>query len=607
MKLRSVLNFNFLGIVFLVTAFLTSIVQVVRVSLTSGEGPLAGGRKVIRIAHWQLEPGYREAMDEMIEKYNNLPHVKAAQVEVRQVPVTEKAYAQWLNVQLMSGTAPDICERGMARMASGSDYTARFFEPLGELVAQPNPYNAALYLPDHLPADLKKFLSERPWSETFIDGMQGGWVEDLQNYYAVPTSSWGAIRLFCNQEMIQRAKGVTNAALNAQPQPQWLAQFIADGYVTDTPELRAWTADARMPDTMGRLLLVCQAVRQLALQTGNDKLVPIAGSRYSQGMFMSRYLVPFTSAYARKLDLNLDSNVDDVETLAGYASGEWSFQDARMRAYFDCLGAICREFPPGFLALERDQANNRFVLGNAAMIASGGWDASSIFRGAAARSNPTERFTVVVIDFPLPGPGEKWHQFISDRGNEAQATAGAPYQVDQRSPHKQWAIDFLQYFSSFAPNERFNQVAGWIPAVVGASPEPQMQPFSPNPEGLMGGDRINFVLGGNISTIFQGQLWLYMSGDGDYDSFVRQVAQAIADPRYGADRCWFDRWQRASDYHRNRERTLGVEAARQLLLNEPDAADKYRRSLLLSVSENGGNTLRATWHELYPDRPFPEF
>src|SRR5690242_821021 len=59
--------------------------------------------EVIRIAHWQLEAGYRGSMDQAIKRYEALnPGVK-----ILQLAITEKVYGQWLNTHLLAGTAPD--------------------------------------------------------------------------------------------------------------------------------------------------------------------------------------------------------------------------------------------------------------------------------------------------------------------------------------------------------------------------------------------------------------------------------------------------------------------------------------------------------------------
>ena len=58
--------------------------------------------EVIRLAHWQLEPGVREAIDEIAADYMKLhPDVK-----VEQLPIPGKVWKQWLRTQLVGGALP---------------------------------------------------------------------------------------------------------------------------------------------------------------------------------------------------------------------------------------------------------------------------------------------------------------------------------------------------------------------------------------------------------------------------------------------------------------------------------------------------------------------
>lgn len=604
------LPLNYLGIVLLLIVFGLSLAQVLSNSFNAGEfNKFSGedGVKIIRVAHWQLEPGYRQAMDKMIEAYNALPHVKEANVRVVQVPVTEKVYGQWLNVHLMSGTAPDICEKGFAKMASG-DYIARYFEPLGEYVSEPNPYNAPKYLPKNMPAELVEILSTKPWRETFNDGMRGGWDDKLQNHYGVPSSFFGAVRLYYNVTLINEAKQLIREELKKDQFDSWMAKRIDGGFLKVDDDLIKWASTNEPPDTLGRLLLSCSAIRHIARLKNQNKLVPIAGSSYSQNMFADAYKIPFTSPYSDDLDLDVNSTVTPLETYVGWERGIWGFDQDRIRAYYSCIEEVCKEFPPGFLALGRDQAINRFVLGQAAMVASGAWDANGIIKGATGHSRKDENFDVGIMPFPLPAKGEKWGEFVTYPGNEAQATAGAPYSISQRSPNVQWAVDFLRYMSSFSVNQQFNRDAGWIPVIMGSSPTDLMKPFSPNPYGLSKSAGMNFFPGStNIRTIYEGQLWLYMSGDTDYDTFAERMVEGLENQQNGIRRLWYSEWENLRNNHRNNERMIATQKIREMFQDDKSASDKYVRGVFKVVSANNGNDTRANWARIHPDKEFPEY
>ena len=604
------LPLNFLGVGLLLVVFGLSLAQVLSNSFNAGEFNKfsgADGKKIIRIAHWQLEPGYRVAMDKMIASYNALPKVKEANVTVVQMPVTEKVYGQWLNVHLMSGTAPDICEKGFAKMASG-DYIARYFEPMGDFVAQPNPYNAPEYLPENINPELAKILAEKPWRETFNDGMRGGWDDKLQNHYAVPTSFFGAIRLYYNITLITEAKQLIRKELTKPKYDSWMSDRVDGGFVQVNDGLKAWAQTDSPPDTLGRLLLCSSALRHIAKLKNQHKLVPIAGSSYSQNMFADAYKIPFTSTYSEDLDLDVNSTVTAVETYAGWERGIWGFDQERIKAYYQCIEEVCKEFPPGFLALGRDQAINRFVLGQAAMVASGAWDANGIIKGAQGHSDKSENFEVGIIPFLLPAKDEKWGEFITYPGNEAQATAGAPYSIFQRSQNVDWAVDFLRYMSSFKVNQQFNRDAGWIPVIMGTSPTDLMKPFSPNPYGLSKSAGMNFFPGStNIRTIYEGQLWLYMSGDTDYETFSQRVVAGLENENNGTKRLWYAEWEKSRNNHRNNERMLATQKIREMFQGDQSAKDKFVRGVYKVVSANNGNGLRSQWSQIHTEEPFPKY
>ena|GEM_PF-1006388 len=633
MKAKKLLNMNMVGLVFLAAAFAIS---VYRVMTLTKQTTSTDNQKIVTILHWQLEAGYRDSLDRVIAEYNNLPRVKEAGVIVRQMGVTERVYAQFLNIHLLSGTAPDLSEKGMASM-TGGDYTGRFYEPLSNYATAPNPYNNEQTLPKDMDPELRKVLETGPWRDTFVDGMRGGWDDKLQDYYSIPTSLFGSYRLYYNIPMLRQARQMIRDAMASDPHPAWFADVIlrknADGkdagFVSLDDGFRQWAAGDDVPDTLGRLMVVCRAIRQMSVDTGNSKLVPIAGSSYSAGIFTGQFVVPFTYGMSRQLDFNGDSSVTAMEAYAGYQRGVWNFKDPRIVGYFDCVRVICEQFPVGFLGLDREQAMRRFADKNASMIATGAWDAGGIFQQAegtpvteTTRVYPGDtvteingekrlnfKFKVGIMPFPMPAAGERWGEVTSHvRISEAGTNAGANYGLYQRSLNKEWAIDFLQYLTSYSVNQKFNRGADWIPCIVGTTPAGQMRPFTPDPRGVLGGARLEFAAGGaNFWTVFQGQLWNYELGEIKYDQLVGQVTDAMANDRTGLARYWYDTWDTDRTATRNQDRMLAVYAMRMLTQPSADATAKYKRGLLASVIANNGTSVKQMWHAQFPDKPFPRF
>lgn len=633
---RRLLSMNAIGLVLIVGSFIVSLGMVVSRDTDDslfGAGDDAG-KKIVRIMHWQLEPGYREAMQRVIDEYNALPHVIEANVEVRQLDVTERVYAQVLNVHAVSGTAPDLCEQGMSSLVNGAG-VAQFFDSLGDLASRPNPYNSPDMLPKRMQGEAAEAYAALPWSETFIDGMQGGYIEELQDIYAASISYGGGLRLFYNETLFAQAMELLQQASSSPVRPNWFdALFLHEengavqGFVQDTPELRAWIVSGEAPDTLGHMLMLCGAIRRLAVETGDERLVPIAGGDLTARFFTDQYLVPFTSTYADALNLDRDRAVTVTETWLGWRDHRWSFEDPAIVGYFDCLRELCRQFPVGFIGLDREQARRRFVTGRAGMIATGFWDAKSIYDATEGTpitpDNPlrpgedatefeghqvrNHRFGVSTMPFPTPGPHERWSNLTTYSANNATTNGSSGYMIYHRSPNKRWAADFLLFLTSLRVNESFNRDAHWLPIIAGARVLPAMARFAPDPYGLSPTEHIKFEgpMARQISPRYVGQLKNFMAGDVSYETFTASIESVARDPRTGVEQVAFNTWLSEQDRLRKVESLIGLQTARGLLQGREDAAVKTRRAVLQSAKLHNGEMPRFFWWRLFPDEPFPE-
>ena len=537
--LRRWLNAGTVGAVFLTVAVAVSLQHVLTVQKELFDPSMT----IVRLAHWQLEMGYRDALQEVIDEYNRL-HEKD-KVKVIQLPVTEKVYEQWLNTHLVSGTAPDLSEMRMARMSLQGPYVAKFYQSMSDYIDMPNPYNAG--------TDLEGVA----WRDTFIDGMRGGFNLELQDYDNAPTVCWTQ-RIFYNKKMLREATG------------------------SEEP-----------PKTFGELMALCKAVRELGLRQGRQ-LIPIAGSKYSREIFFNVYSVPFTSRFESKLDMDMDTVITPLETYAAFQRGDVTFEDPAVKGYFECVKTLCDQFGRGFMGMDRDQAAFQFVQGQAAMISSGSWDANSLFKQA--------RFDVGVMDFPLPARGERWGELISGRGNEAAAAGGGWYGIYKFSRNKKWALDFLMFLTSRKYNQQFNRAANWLPVIIGATPTREMAPFMPDPVGYSGGFLFRDP---DIETKFTGQLWLFLQGETSYQEFSKRLVAEFGKPE-GVDRVWATTYELFKDRSRNLERILAADSAQALAEGgERAPSDRYKRAFLTQVLLNNAEGYRYRY-ELQNHKPIPE-
>ncbi len=628
---KIVLHPNWVGLALVLVAFAWSCLQVFRHLRESSRNPEDGGKRIVRILHWQLEPGYREAMDKVIQRYNRLPHVQAAKVEVRQMYVADRVYNQFLNVHLISGTAPDLSVRRSNKVVR-TGTLGKFYESLADRIADPNPYNHRRYTeaPEYqawrssigappLDSEFLAELEQMPWRSTFIDNMKNGYDDGLKDYFGVPVSTFGMTRLYYNRNLLQQIKAYLAAQFSSMPRPAWLQHCLeyqtggaGEGYLPESPELHAWLSSEAPPQTLGQFLLYCEAVRAFARASGNDKLVAISGSERIASVFRDFYLGPFTISYAHLLDWDWDYAMNEHEVWTAWMKKRWSYQDKPLRDYFACVKAIASHFPPGFLGLDRDQALRRFLSGQAAMIAAGGWDAASLFRGAQQKKDPRARFTVGVMPFPLPGPGERWSDTVQGRHMEGDYLYGVPFGVYKQSPNKEWAVDFLRFLTSLPQNEFFTYEAGWLPFVIGAHPHPTMRGLQPDPNGFPVGYKLdisNEATAGQVVTVFKGQFWLYLQGEITYDEFATKVESAYLQERSGLRRIWYNRTLTDQQEFRSKERGLSAMETdyffRQGVL--PQEMPRYRVLLMDSLQAVNGIEARLLWKNYFPDQPFPEF
>jgi len=625
-------NTNWIGFGILIVAWVSSAFRFASISSEkkSEEDPDAG-KKIIRILHWQLEPGYRDGMDRVIEAYNSLPHVKENRVEVRQMAVTERVYAQFLNVHLISGTAPDICEKGMSSILGNGAQLARFFEPISGYVKEQNHYNADEYLPGGMPEELLKILDPPPppedpnqervlpetmdpelaeylqtvaWSETFTDGMLGGWDDNLQDYIAVPVSSWGAMRTFYNKDLTAEIKTWLKKQWEADPQPEWLSTLVEEEkMVTPNEAFLAWINNSEVPDSLGRFIIFCEAVSRYGEVVGKDKLVAISASSYFTGTMIGAYVVPFTNGMAQKLDADHNSSIGHQELIGGWESGLWSYQDPALKdGFYDVARWLANYYPPGYLGLDREQAARRFTQQNAIFITTGGWDASTLFKGAEGK------FEVGVISAPMPVEGERWFPYSAGQPNEAESRLGAPMALNKESRNFEEAVDFLKFMTSFSANQSMNHRAGWIPSVVGAQPNEQMKPFLPKTEGVKGSIRLDPSNVRGINHIYQGKFPLYMVGDISYEQFVADVEESYRNERNGTNRRWHEMFVGGRDRARQLERSMLVSRLRAQEKGwEGENLIKHNNILEYSLGILDGYNTPADFKRYFPDREFPQF
>ncbi len=521
---------KYLGAAILLGAMLYAVVTVIHNGLTYDAPDVT----TLRICHWQLEAGFREALQLLIDDYEKAVAARTGEkVKVLQVPISERAYSQYVNTGLIGDMAPDIIEKGKAETAEDPSYVARFFLPLGEHVTKPNPYNEGTP------------LQGLPWKETFFDGMQGAYDEQLLDYYYIPFSMF-TIRIYYNKDLYREI-------LKRDEPPASYADFME----------------------------VCSRIKAHAGRTGQP-LVPLASSKAQGDYFTWKYQVPFWRELASRCDMDFDGHATSFETYFGMRRGLWSFKSPALLATAACLMEIASNFSDGWLAAQRDDALFMFAQRRAVMMASGSWDAQSII------DQTRESFELGVFGFPMPTDHPEFGKYVKGPASEAGSRGGIPWTINKKTPRPDLCIDFLQYCTTARGNERFNRRITWLPVVRGVRiVDEKLKAFKPILHGYTG--HFDYNISTAVSLLDQGNRWTIYAGQMTADEHAEQL-QEMYDRT--AESGYLKKLDQLRRTNRNMERVVAAKIALRGCVPEL-AAEMDRKLVQLSQAS------QAVHHKYY--------
>lgn len=587
---------SYIALALLVVAYLASVVSQFRVE----QEIKPQDAEVIYLVHWHLESGFREALEVVIADFEAFHERLGRRVKVIPRAIPHQYYDPWLNTNLVGGTAPDIME------IQGNwwrlDTLLQNFRQLDTMGGAPNRYNdlewvaevmgdvdlhrntteaqrkldkqlaKPLYLGDYidsLPQDLRAFLKGAALKDALTDGMLGGFNYELGAYYSCPTSA-APMRIFYNRDMIRRV-----------------------GY--DRP-----------PEVLHEFFEMCDQLQTLTTERGLQ-VVPIAAhNQITRPLLLDRWARAFTYQDNFKHDWLLTGDIQTSAVFGNWEAGKWSFYDQVPRAYFQSARKLASYFTPGFMSMQRDQANFAFVQERSAMTISTALDASYMFGSTD--------FEVGVMNFPLPGPGDPhgWDQ-IADMGIGEVSDMTGLFGLSSRSENPELAKEFVQFISSMIWNERFNRMARMVPAAVGAQAAPNLRPFRKNLDGafevFLPAEHMDYM---EFEDVFLGEFWVYLSGqiadeEEAYRRMVENLENFYRDPRHGVERMWaesYDSWRRRG---RATNALLNINVATQLVRGSAteDETERYQRMVMRDATIAGG-VLVPLYHDyLHRDNPKP--
>lgn len=406
------------------------------------------GTKTLRIGHWQLEAGVREAFETLGKEFAELPEVRAKHGDVRivQDAIPDTTYGQWLTSQMMGQTAPDLLEVGMLPDPIMLAYQNRYFLPLTAMASRPNPFNRGTA------------MEGVPLKETFLDGMRSGYQEELQAYMRVPLSRFTS-RMFYNKTLLQKLTG-------AGAPPRDIREFLD----------------------------LCKRIGERQLPGSSQRYIPIANSTWHSTHWFQNVTEPLTFANLFTGDFSRDGSVGSDETFAAIATDRMQLTDLPWQARFDLTRQLVAHSNPGFIGVGRDEALFLFAQQKAVFISTGIWDVGSL------QAQAEGKFEVGIADFPRPSADDPQYGRLALGPLFDPAWAQFPFGIYRLSKHPELAQDFLLYLASVRGNEKLNRIIRWIPSVAGVPIPPEFAAFAPVDSGIYAAG--NLTPGGNTVVAF---------------------------------------------------------------------------------------------------------
>ena len=420
--------------------------------------PLEDEREVtIRVAHWQIELGPPDGIEAAIKRYEELN----PRVRVKQVLVPSGVYRQWLRANFAGDNAPDIVEYGVW-LAGLSDLPVRYFDPLTNELLEPNPYNRGTP------------LEGEAWLKTFADELLEQRLNSPEpgQYYAVTLTRLSQ-RLFCNRDLLREITG----------------------------------SDA-LPEDFAAMRRIFAQTAEYGRRRGRP-VFPFAGSRDNAMWLMAFYMGGTQNKLGRALDHDGMLGFYPRQLQWSYLRGEWRYNQPEVKAGLHLLAELSAQMRPGYMQALRDEAVRQFLQGDALFLFAGAWEATSLRRLAD--------FTVDALRCPQPTVddpvvGEHMLGRFADGSN----TTSFGFYLNKHTPHRQEAIDFLRFLTSYEGNKLFTDHSGWPPAVREVPMTPEVAALlSPDDGYAYNGPSFN--LGGSSGNIFARNVHLLSGPEASID------------------------------------------------------------------------------------------
>ena len=410
-------KFQKVGIILAIAFYILSVIMVIR-NYGGMSVVFDPDTKVITIAHWQLEDGFREGIDAAIAEYEKAKAAEGVKVKVRQIAVPVRGYQQWYLTQLIGGEPADLLE-----ITGSSDILNQYFTPLSPYIGEKNPWNKGTP------------LANMSWRESFADDMLSALDTAYSEFFAVCTFMH-TTRVYVNLDLFEEATG-----------------------------------KKQLPDTLTEWLDDCKKMKEYGIKTERP-IIPIGVRGFDKGTLGQLF---------GNYNSQLNTDLSDTGSPYGYGvtpgdlfhqinNGE--LDKKRLLEPVEVVTELGQYFADGFPAIDLEQTKYLFFSGNVGFFIDGTWNAFSMIQNAP--------FRVGVIQIPMLDKKHPLGGKAFGRITELGSGIGGRFGIPKKTKQFDLALDFLRFLTSWKVNQLVMvEHCKWMSSLKEVEYEGIMKTFEP--------------------------------------------------------------------------------------------------------------------------------
>jgi ABC-type glycerol-3-phosphate transport system substrate-binding protein len=214
---------------------------------------------------------------------------------------------------------------------------------------------------------------------------------------------------------------------------------------------------------------------------------------------------------------NLAPNMRDGAI--AYLRERWTWRSPEVESGIKLMQEVGENMAPGFVQLQRDDSLLHFTQQNAVMLASGSWEADTVFSQCS--------FPLVSFPIPLPLPtDQRFGANVLGPISELAIPPGNAVGVSKSSLHPDLAVDFLRFLTSKPVSEKIMKSSRRLSCIVGVAPSKEMAVFQVQEDGYPSGFPVEFSEGFNEAIrVYRTQLYALYGPQGSPSRFIKAMEE----------------------------------------------------------------------------------